>query len=97
MQSLVRDTHFTEIAETKPDSKHRITLGKVPMLARHYRVYANEAGQIILDPQITLPASEAWLFKSKKALRAVLQGFEDAKAGRLVDAPENYSKYLNKA
>lgn len=95
MRDILRDTHFTEIAETKPDSKNRVTLGKIPLMAHHYLIYVNKAGQIMLDPQISIPASEMWLFKNKKALRSVLQGLEDAKAGRLKKAPENYSKYLD--
>lgn len=94
MGHVLRDMHFTEIAETKPDSKNRVTLGKVPVKAHHYRIYVNEAGQIILDPQMSIPASEMWLFKNKKALRSVVRGLADAKAGRLINAPEDYSRYL---
>ena len=93
MKNLLRDMHFTEIAETKPDSKNRIALGKLPVVkAHHYRIYVNEVGQIILDPQMSIPASELWLFKNKKALNSVIQGLANAKAGRLVKAREDFSK-----
>ena len=94
MDNLLRDFHFTEITETKPDSKHRVSLGKLSMKAHHYKIFVNEAGQIVLDPQMTIPASEIWLFKNKKALASVVRGLADAKAGRLVKARENYSKYI---
>lgn len=95
MDNLLRDMRFIEVAEAKPDSKNRVVLAKVPIKAHHYRIYVNEAGQIILDPQMSISASEMWLFKNKKALNSVIRGLADAKTGKLVDAPEDYSKYLD--
>ena len=94
MHSIIRDMNFKEIAETKPDSKHRVTLGSIPLKAHHFKIYVNEVGQIILDPQMSIPASEIWLFKNKKALASVVRGLADAKAGRLKKAPEDYSHYI---
>ena len=91
---LVRDQHFEEVSEVKVDSKHRITLGRVKAGATSYRVYQNAVGQIILDPMITVPAHEAWLFRNPKAARMVQEGLQDARRKRLVKAKENYSKYL---
>ena len=94
--SIVKDSQFEEIAEVKVDSKNRITLGKNKVMKIHiYKVYRNTIGQIILDPQITIPAHEQWLFKNKKAAKMVQAGLEDAKQGRLVKAPEDYSKYVD--
>ena len=94
--SIVKDSQFEEIAEVKVDSKNRITLGKNKVMKIHiYKVYRNTIGQIILDPQITIPAHEQWLFKNKKAAKIVQAGLEDAKQGRLVKAPEDYSKYVD--
>ena len=95
MRHLLRDTHFTEIAETKPDSKNRVTLGKLPMKAHHYKVFVNEAGQIVLDPQLSIPAAEMWLFENKKALASVVGGLADAKGGRIVKSKEDFAKYLD--
>lgn len=94
--SIVKDSQFEEVAEVKVDSKNRITLGKNKVMKIHiYKVYRNTIGQIILDPQITIPAHEQWLFKNKKAAKMVQAGLEDAKQGRLVKAPEDYSKYTD--
>ncbi|OGW95983.1 MAG: hypothetical protein A2Z81_02765 [Omnitrophica WOR_2 bacterium GWA2_45_18] len=94
--SIVKNSQFEEIAEVKVDSKNRITLGKNKVMKIHiYKVYRNTIGQIILDPQITIPAHEQWLFKNKKAAKMVQAGLEDAKQGRLVKAPEDYSKYVD--
>ena len=95
MHGILRDLNFKEIAEAKADSKHRVALGNIPMKAHHFKIYVNEAGQIVLDPQMSIAASELWLFKNKKALASVVHGLADAKAGRLVKAPEDYSKYID--
>ena len=86
-----------EITEVKADSKHRVTLGKLEIAKRvsHYRVYTNADGLIVLDPQVTIPAREAWLYKNKKALKAVRAGIEDMKAGRAHTAKEDFTKYID--
>ncbi len=93
---IVKDDHFEEIAEVKADSKNRITLGKKSTVrVNFYKVYRNALGQIVLDPQVTIPAHEQWLFKNKKAAQAVKSGLKDAKEGRLVKPKEDYSKYID--
>lgn len=94
MAPLIRDSHFTEIYETKPDSKRRVTLGSCRVKAHHYRVYENTAGQIVLDPQTSVPSSEAWLFKNKSALASVRRGLAQARSGKTVKAPEDFRKYV---
>ncbi|MBI2495240.1 MAG: hypothetical protein HYW10_01525 [Candidatus Omnitrophica bacterium] len=59
-----------------------------------FRVYRNAHGQIVLDPMVSIPAHEAWLFKNKRASALVQRGLEDAKRGRLVKAKEDYAKYV---
>ena len=95
---IVRDSHFEEMTEVRTDSKNRITLGKKgwSVKASIYRVYCNSLGQIILDPQVTIPAYEQWLFKNKEAAKLVRTGLEDAKKGRLVKAREDFSKHVEK-
>ena len=82
--------------EVRVDSKNRITLGKSEgMKITSYKVYRNSLGQYILDPQVTIPAHEAWLYKNPKALAAVKRGLEAARAGKLVKAKEDFSKYID--
>jgi hypothetical protein len=40
-------------------------------------------GQIVLDPQVTIPASEAWLFSDPDALASVRRGLSDAAKGKV--------------
>lgn len=96
-ENIVKDPIFEEAAEVRADSKNRITLGKKgwKVRANIYKVYINALGQIILDPQATIPAYEQWLFKNQEAKQMVMRGLEDARKGRLVDQPEDFSKYAH--
>lgn len=93
---VLKDTEFEEVAEVKLDSKHRVSLGpKISKTASSYKVYCNALGQIILDPQATVPAYELWLFKNAEAAQMVREGLEDAKKHRLKKAKEDYTHYLS--
>ena len=67
--------------DVRPDMRRRVTLGKAlegldPDAA--FAVYRDELGRIILDPQVSIPAREAWLFRNPKALAMVRRGLQDA-------------------
>jgi hypothetical protein len=95
-QDILKDAEFEEITEVRVDAKHRVTLGRVlGGRVSSYRIYRNKVGQIILDPMVTVPAYEAWLFKNKEVMARVREGLEDARKGRLVKAKEDYRKYLD--
>jgi hypothetical protein len=85
MASIIRDKDLKRIAEgVKPDAKKRVVLPKA--LVREgitYHIYSNSIGQIVLDPQVTIPASEAWLFNNRDALASVRRGLSDAARGRV--------------
>ena len=82
---VIKDIDFKKIAEdVKPDYKKRIILRKVQIQKGiRYHIYTNSIGQIILDPQVTIPASELWLFNNPKALELVKKGISDAKQGSI--------------
>lgn len=83
--SILRDQHFVPVSETKVDSKNRVCLPKKVQGAAHtYRIYSNDAGQIVLDPQVLVPASEAWLYRNEAALEAVRRGLKEARTGKLI-------------
>lgn len=91
---VIKDTDFRIVADARVDTKRRLTLGKlVGTQVTSVRVYRNGHGQIMLDPMVSVPAHEAWLFQNKRALSLLQRGFDDAKHGRLVKAKEDYSKY----
>ena len=82
---IIKDEKLVKVAEgVKPDSKKRVVLPKA--LVREgitYHIYCNSNGQIVLDPQVTIPASEAWLFTNKDALALVRRGLSDAAKGKV--------------
>ena len=82
---IIEDLELTRVAESvKPDSKKRVVLPKSLVLEGiTYHIYSNGIGQIVLDPQITVPLSEAWLFNNPEALASVQRGLLDAAQGRV--------------
>lgn len=85
MAMIIKDQDFKRVAESvKPDAKKRIVLPKVSVQKGiTYHIYSNSIGQFVLDPQVTIPASEAWLFNDSDALASVRRGLSDAAQGRV--------------
>jgi hypothetical protein len=82
---VIKDTDFEKIADgVKPDAKKRVVLRNVQIQEGvSYHIYKNSIGQIVLDPQTTVPVSEMWLFKNPKALASVKRGLSDAAQGKV--------------
>lgn len=82
---MIKDKNFEKIADSvKPDSKKRVLLQHVEIQKGvTYHIYKNSLGQIILDPQVTIPASELWLFNNPVALESVRRGIMDAAQGKI--------------
>ncbi len=73
----IRDENFIERSDkiVKPDPRRRVILPKTLVSEGvMYKIYSNSIGQIMLDPQVTIPASELWLFRNKKALEMIEVG-----------------------
>lgn len=68
----------------RPDSRKRLALGRAldDLGDTSFDVYRDERGRIILDPRVSIPASEAWLFRNKKAIDSVRRGLADAAEGK---------------
>lgn len=64
-----------------PDSKGRITLGKLAEGISSFRVSQDKDGRILLDPYVEIPAREQWLYKNPEALKRVLTGLEQSRQG----------------
>jgi hypothetical protein len=82
---IIKDTDFQRVAESvKPDAKKRVVLPKAQVREGiTYHIYTNSIGQIVLDPQVSIPASEAWLFNNPDAIASVRRGLNDAAQGRV--------------
>lgn len=70
--------------DVRPDSRKRVALGRAlaDLEDVSFNVYRDEDGRIILDPQVSIPASEAWLFRNRTALDSVRRGLEEVAAGK---------------
>lgn len=68
----------------RPDSKGRITLGNLAAGASSFKAYRDAQGRIILEPQIEVPAAEAWLWQNPAAMQSVQEGLKDSAEGRIV-------------
>ena len=71
----------------RPDSKQRICLTKalkaldIPNENLTFHLQITPEGQILLDPQISIPAREAWLWKNSSAFKSVQKGLAQSKSG----------------
>ena len=85
MVTIIKDTDFKGIGKSvKPDIKKRVVLPNA--LVKEgiiYHIYYNSIGQILLDPQVTIPASEVWLFNNPDALALVQRGLSDVAEGKV--------------
>jgi hypothetical protein len=97
MAAIIKDTDFSPMAKSiKPDAKKRVVLPKA--LVKEdvvYNIYTNSLGQIILDPQVTIPASELWLFQNKEALASVDKGMVESTSGKVINRG-SFAKYVKK-
>src|SRR5579862_4174929 len=83
METVIKNRDFQFVASgLAPDSKKRVSLTKVVTDASvTFNIYVNKLGQIVLDPQKSVPAHEAWLFEDKKVLASVKRGLKQAAKG----------------
>lgn len=73
--------------DIRSDGRGRVTIGQDVIGDTQYRALVNEIGQIILDPIVTVPVREFWLFKNQQALASVVRGVQQAQKGELKAFP----------
>ena len=93
---VIKDTGFEIVANgVKLDSKKRIVLPKaIVKEGVTYHIYHNSLGQIVLDPQVSIPAYEAWLFNNPESLALVRQGLIESAQG-LAESYGSFAEYAN--
>jgi hypothetical protein len=79
----------------KPDTKGRITLGKLAENISSFEVIV-ENGRIILEPLIEISARELWLYKNPEAFASLERGLEQANRGE-AEYLGDFSQYLEDA
>src|SRR3989338_2159446 len=78
------------LVDTRPlDSKHRITLGgrlqklmMSKMKIDSYQVFVGKEGDILLRPAVSVPSSEAWVYRNPAVIGKVRQGLKEAAEGK---------------
>ncbi len=85
IKDLIRDHNWKRASKAiKPDSRKRVTLPTTPEYeVDSYVVFTNSLGQIILDPQVIIPASEKWVFENPEILELAKEGLKAAAEGRV--------------
>lgn len=88
--------------DTRPlDSKHRITLGgrlyrvvSNKMKVDSYQVFVGQAGDILLRPAVSIPSSEAWVYRNTEVIGKVRQGLKEAAEGK-TEKVDDLEDFLN--
>ena len=81
LATLLSD-HFEQIGEVRLDERRRVSLAKVldrlkggPLgEAVDFSISVNEMGQVLLSPEVKVPAHQLWLYKNPEAFTLVLKG-----------------------
>jgi hypothetical protein len=98
---------FEFVGEGGIDERKRVSLAKALGLlkerlgelggsleALHFCVYVNAAGQVLLDPALSVPVREMWLYRNPVALAKVREGLAQAAEGKLHDLG-SFAKYAD--
>jgi len=87
MATIIKDQNLVRVGKpVTPDSRKRVVLPKaVVREGVTYYVYHNSIGQIILDPQVSIPASELWVFENKDILASIDRGVRQSLDGKTID------------
>lgn len=98
MATIIKDQNLVRVGKpVTPDSRKRVVLPKT--IVREgvtYYVYHNSIGQIILDPQATIPASELWVFENKDVLSSIDWGMRESLTGKTITRG-SFAKHVNDA
>jgi len=81
----------------KPDTKKRVVLpAALVWEGVTFHIYHNSRGQILLDPQVTIPASELWVFENKDILASIDKGMAESANGQVIKRG-SFAKYVKNA
>lgn len=82
------------------DSKGRITIAQEWLLntsnpTRSFKVFRNSEGDLLLRPEVSIPAREAWLFSNPAMAASLHRGIGQIEAGK-GEIVEGLNDFLNK-
>jgi len=83
------------------DSKGRITISQNWISShsqpvRSFKIFRNGDGDLLLRPEISIPAREAWVFKNPEVFASIQRGIQEAKEGKgeVIDDIDDFIKKL---
>ncbi len=96
MATVIKDQNLVRVGKgVTPDSRKRVVLPKaVVQEGASYFVYHNSVGQIVLDPQASIPASELWIFEHKDILASIDKGIRESLSGKTINRG-SFAKHMN--
>ena len=96
MATIIRNSSFTKISKSvKPDTRKRVILPK-ELVSEDvvFHIYTNASGQILLDPQVTIAASELWVFENKNILASLDKAMDESRNGK-VTKRGSFAKFID--
>jgi hypothetical protein len=98
MGNVIKDQKLVRAGKpVTPDSRKRVVLPKtVVQEGVSYFVYHNSLGQIVLDPQASIPASELWVFENEDILASIDRGMRESLNGKTINRG-SFAKHVNDA
>jgi len=92
---------FIALDNRSLDSKKRITLGaiwfdKTVQPIKSFQVYQNKDGDILLRPEVSIPAREAWVYENPKVFASLRKGLQEAamSKGKVVEKLDDFLEKL---
>ncbi|HVN26975.1 MAG TPA: hypothetical protein VMT64_00735 [Candidatus Binataceae bacterium] len=101
--AILLSDHFEQIGEVKLDERRRVSLAKVldrlkggPLgEAVDFSISVNEMGQVLLSPEVKVPAHQLWLYKNPEAFALVLKGLAQVGNREKLQDMGSFEKYAD--
>ena len=81
---------FNSYTTKSLDSKYRITIGNklFKLFQKHmnidaYKIFISKTGDILLRPTVSVPSSEAWVYRNSEVIKKIRKGLKESKAGKI--------------
>ena len=91
---MTRSSAAKQTIQVRPDSKGRITLGKLAEGVSSFLLHEQPNGGFLLEPMVEVPAREKWLFDNKPALANVKRGLVQSAKGE-IQSRGSFAKYAD--
>lgn len=105
--TILLNENFKRIGDVALDERKRVSLTRALESLKErlgdkneldsairFGVYVNDAGQVLLSPEVSVPMHEAWLLRNPEALAKVKEGIRQASEGQL-ESIGSFAKYAD--